>query len=83
MDQYLDTGTGAMRKIRLLLHNNHYCLLQEIDQYSNPEQTMGIPHPLSYLTEVEITPTQTLYTGNTQEFRSKMQQAKCHVRVIR
>ena len=25
LTKYLDTGTGAMRKIRLLLHNNHYC----------------------------------------------------------
>ena len=36
---------------------------------------MGIPHLLSYLKEEEITPTQTLCTGNTQEFRSKMQQS--------
>ena len=36
---------------------------------------MGILHLLSYLKEEEITPTQTFCTGNTQEFRSKMQQS--------
>jgi hypothetical protein len=75
LTKYLDTGTGAMRKIRILLHNNHYCFLQETDQYSNPEQKMGIPHLFSYLKEEEITLTQTLCTGNTQEFRTKMQQS--------
>ena len=31
----------------LLLHNNHYCCLQELDQYSNLEQTMGSPRLFS------------------------------------
>ena len=34
---------------------------------------MGIPNLLSYLKEEEMTPTQTLCTGSTQEFRAKMQ----------
>jgi hypothetical protein len=75
LTKYLDTGTGAMRKIKLLLHNNHYCFLQEMNPYSNLEQTTGIPHLFSYLKEEDITPTQTLCPGGTQEFRMKMQQS--------
>ena len=75
LTKYLDTGTGAMRKIKLLLHNNHYCFLQDLDQYSNLEQTMGIPHLFSYLKEEEITPAQILCAGSKQEFRTKMQQS--------
>ena len=33
---------------------------------------MEIPHLISYLKEDEITPTQTLCAGGTQEFRSKI-----------
>jgi hypothetical protein len=33
----LDTGTGAQRKIKILLHDNHYYLLREIDRYSDPK----------------------------------------------
>ena len=55
LTKYLDSGTGAMRKIKLLLHNNHYFFLQDLDQYANLEQTMGIPHLFSYLKEEEIT----------------------------
>ena len=51
---YLETGTGAQRKIKLLLHDNHYYLLREIDQYSDPTKTMEIPHLISYLKEEEI-----------------------------
>ncbi len=35
---------------------------------------MGIPHLFSCLKEEDITPVQTLCAGNTQEFRTKMQQ---------
>jgi hypothetical protein len=75
LTKYLDTETGALRKIKLLLHNNHYCCLQELDRYANLEQTMGIPHLFSYLKEEDITPVQTLCAGHTQEFRTKMQQS--------
>jgi hypothetical protein len=73
--KYLDTETGAMRKIKLLLHNNHYCFLQELDRYANLGQTMGIPHLFSYLKEEDMTPVQTLCGGHTQDFRTKMQQS--------
>jgi hypothetical protein len=33
---YFETGTGAQRKIKHLLHDNYYYLLREIDQYSDP-----------------------------------------------
>ena len=75
LTNYLDTGTGAQRKIKILLHDNHYFLLREIDRYSDPKQTMEIPHLISYLNEEEITPTQTLCAGGTNEFRSKLQQS--------
>jgi hypothetical protein len=75
LTNYLDTGTGAQRKIKILLHDNHYYLLREIDRYSDPKQTMEIPHLISYLNEEEITPIQTLCAGGTMEFRSKLQQS--------
>lgn len=37
LTNYLDTGTGAQRKIKILLHDNHYYLLREIDRYSDPK----------------------------------------------
>ena len=44
LTQHLDTEIGAQRKIKILLHNNHYCLPREI--YQNSTLDMGIPHLL-------------------------------------
>jgi hypothetical protein len=39
------TETGAQRKIKILLHNNHYCLLREIDRNSTPDRAFLISSP--------------------------------------
>jgi hypothetical protein len=39
--------TGAQRKIKILLHNNHYCLLREIDRNSTPDRAFLISTPTS------------------------------------